>query len=249
MSPRRGTAARIWILAAILAALGILTLLLYFGMSEPETAEVTLPTPVPSGAADSPNGEEADLIRAEVSPETVRAVLRTLSQARVDSYSRHLRAESFWPDGGSVTEMDVYVRGTSQRLIVDGDGTERNILLMNGMTYIWYEDATRVYSGASSVGDAELWQRTEDYGTLLEDEDIVIVDAGYVPYGGENCVCAAYITPELGYERRLYVSVKSGLLMGAETWDGDRLVFRVTGYGLDITTPSDEYFAFPYVIG
>jgi len=239
MSPRRGVAARIWVAAAFLAALGILALLLFFGMSEPETAVVTLPTPVPPGETASPGGEETDLIRAQVSPETVRA----------DSYSGSVRVESFWPGGGSVTEMEVHVRGSSLRLVVGEGAEERNILLLNGMTYIWYEDATHVYSGVTGEGDAELWQRMENYERLLEDGDIVITDAGYMPYAGDDCVFAAYRTPERGYERRLYVSVENGLLVGAETWDGEELLLRVTGHGLDITTPSDEHFAFPYVIG
>ena len=239
----------IWYAITAFAALSIVALLIFFGLSQPETPVVTLPSPPAQSGPEGPSDTDTNLVRVEVNPDTVQAVLRTLSVSRVDSYSRHIRVETFWADSSSTDEMLVYVRGANRRMIVDApNGAVQNILLFDGTTYIWYNDSDRVYSGATVQGDAERWQRMEDYEDLFRD-DAVVHNAGYETYNGESCIFVSYITSELGYERRLYVSVKTGLLVGAETWDGDTLTLRVTGYGLDITTPSDEVFAVPQIAG
>ena len=54
-----------------------------------------------------------------------------------------------------------------------------------------------------------------------------ITAAGYAKYAGESCVWAEYTTPELGYRCREYISVNTGILMGTESWDGTKLVYRM----------------------
>ena len=51
--------------------------------------------------------------------------------------------------------------------------------------------------------------------------------AGYAKYAGESCVWAEYTTPELGIRCREYISVNTGILMGTESWDGTKLVYRM----------------------
>ena len=231
---------RLWLPMLAVTAVAAIYLLLRLSFARPEPPVVTLPSPAaPAYATGVPGGEEG-LRRLEVTPETVRAVLASLNRA--DSYSREITAETFWPGGVWVQTLLVWVRGTSERIVIDG-GT-KNILLVGEAAYIWYDDPLTAYVGQTAARDADVWQRMESYEALLTG-DVVITDAAYVTYNGEPCIFAAFQTQELGYERRLYVSVASGLLIGVETWEGDALLLRMTGSEPDISTPGDEVFHVP----
>ena len=234
---------KLWLPLIALMALAAVFLLLRLSLQKPELPTVTLPAPTASAGPAGATGGEDGLQKVEVTPETVRAVLAMMPRA--DSYARKITAETFWPGGVGVEELYIWVRGTSERIVV-GEG-EKNILIVDGTTYIWYDDPLEAYIGKTAEHDAESWQRTESYLALLS-ADVAITDASYTMYNDEPCIFVAYRTPELRYERRLYVSVGSGLPVGIETWDGDMLTLRITGSDLDISTPGDEYFAAPGLV-
>jgi hypothetical protein len=235
---------RLTLFLSVAAAVAIiLFLVISLSLNRPKTAEVTLPSAaVSDSAANGPEGSGGDPRTAEVNPSTVRAVLATLS--RVDSYSRRITLETFWNGGSSQTNLSVWVRGESERVIVGEGPRAQNILLKDGEVTIWYDNPAQAYTGPAAEDDADRWQRVIDYESLLS-EDLTITDAAYDEYDGEPCISVSYITPELGYDCRLYISVVSGLLLCSETNDGGALVLRMTGSDLDITTPQDEVFTLP----
>jgi hypothetical protein len=99
--------------------------------------------------------------------------------------------------------------------------------------------------GSLSRGDADKYQHLLTYEDILTLDPDQITDAGYTEYGGESCIFAEYRAGTLGYIYRIYVSVKTGLLMGAESYDGNTVIYRMTSDIPDISTPPDEVFALP----
>jgi hypothetical protein len=233
----------LWLLAAVAVAVVIATMLLYIGLNRQETAQVLLPSPAASGSpSDGPEDFSGSIRKIEVNPETVRAVLAYLP--RTDSYGRRLSVETFWGEGSGVTSLFVWRLGGSERITVGEGLSSQNILLQNGTVYVWYDDPSRAYSGRAASDDADRWQRIYSYEAQLS-EEIDITEAGYTAYNGEPCVFAAFKSPAFGYDCKLYVSVRSGLLLGSETYEGDKPVLRMSSSDLDTTPPDSSIFAAP----
>ncbi|HHU22911.1 MAG TPA: hypothetical protein GXZ52_05770 [Clostridiales bacterium] len=233
------------IAVAVLAVAVLALLVSRYGRSiDSDTPAVVLPSAVVGENMDQePDDQEGSAQKAEVTPKTVQAVLATLSRA--DSYSRSITVESFYEGGGSKTEVNVWVRGDSVRITEMGQGETKNILIVDNDVYIWHEDSSKHYVGSLSRGDADKYQHLLTYEDILTLDPDQITDAGYTEYGGESCIFAEYRAGTLGYIYRIYVSVKTGLLMGAESYDGNTVIYRMTSDIPDISTPPDEVFALP----
>ena len=48
--------------------------------------------------------------------------------------------------------------------------------------------------------------------------------------------------PDFDYLDIYYVSLDTGLLVGAEQWDGDTLIYRMTAGEAELSAPSDQLF-------
>lgn len=242
--------ASLFIGAAIAVIVLLMTALVIFTLTsskaDPETPAVLLPTPL---ASDSLPINTEDIIsnmrRAEVTTDTVQAVIATLSRA--DSYTRTVTVERFSSGGGSSSSITAWVRGESSRISVNDGAVTKNILLQNGEIWIWYSDSPGYYRGAAKggVAMADEYQKMLSYEDILELDPDSITDAGYVEFNGEQCIFAEYVTESLGYRNMVYISVGTGILMGNDEFDGDALIYRMVSDAPDISTPSDEIFAPP----
>jgi len=207
-----------------------------------ETASVILPTPIVS--SDDPNSEgdgEGELALAEVTPWTVQTTIGTLDRA--ESYSRTVTVEEFWDGGSSSTELSAWTSGGSTLIRLDTDDRIENILLRDGTLYIWYEGSQDLYSASpedTGAAQADGWLRCLTYEDLLDLPVSSITDAGYTDYAGESCIFAEYYSGEFGYRNIVYVSVNTGLLMGAETYDGDTLTYRMISGTPDLSVPDES---------
>lgn len=209
-----------------------------------DTAQVLLPTPVPSlSPEESQSGGEGQVQLVSVTPDTVQAVIGTLSRA--DSYARTLVFESFWQGGSSARSIDVWVRGDNARFTVKQKNQSKNVLLLGSELWIWYADSGEVYRGLASERAADEYQALLTYEDVLRLDKEAISEAGYTDFAGENCIYVCYTDGELGYESYVWISENTGLLMGSETYEGDRLVYRVSSSPADISTPDDEVFVHP----
>jgi outer membrane lipoprotein-sorting protein len=207
-----------------------------------DTPPVVLPTAL--GGAPSPEGGDSQgstAALAEVKPSTVQAVVERLSRA--ESYSRTVTVTDYWQGGESRQTLAEWVNGGSRR-IRGADG--KNILLpADGDALVWYDDDSGIYSGQRAVDDADQWLRCLTYEELLEKPVSDIQDAGYTELNGEMCIYASYRSGAFGYENTVYVSVSTGLLMGAETRDGDTLVYAMESGTPTLSQPEDDYFKSP----
>ncbi len=226
------------------AALVVLIVLLFPG-NTPDTPEVRLSD---ASASDAPDGDSTaggSAALVEVSPETVQTVVAQLTRA--GSYSRTLTVRSFWASGSVTTEIRVWARGETVRAEIQEEGrdTVKNVLLRGAEKWIWYSDADGVYQGPARDGDADAYQTIPTYEDVLALDTDDITAAGYEDYNGEGCVYVRYRSGALGYETMCYISLESGLLMGAEIYDADVLVYSMTSSAPVISTPDEALFAMP----
>ncbi len=222
----------------VLAAVAMLGYMLWraFGQAS-ETAPVSLPPP---RADEQTEASPAPFLpqSADVTPETVGAVLRSIP--RVRSYSRAVIAETFH-SGGSMTEVLLcWVRGDSLRLRTD----EKNLLSTPDGLWVWYDDEPEVFaSQRAAEAERMRYMRLLDWETLLEDGEIV--DAAYTDFEGEECVYVAVRAGAFDYVSELYVSLRTGLLIAADRYEDETCVYRLRTSGLEISTPEDSRFEPP----
>lgn len=230
---------RLTIISISTIALAILALVLalFIGVGT-DTAPVLLPS-----AGGSTSGDGGSF--ATVTPSTVQAVIETLS--RPDSYSRTAVAEDFWDGGSGATQLRTWVSGGKTRINILRGGVTENILVTEDGVWIWYDNADGVFHSAEPAedGDADLWMRAVSYERLLDLPAEDISGAGYTRFAGESCIWAEYVTGEFGYRERAYVCVNNGILMGVETYDGDRLIYRLTSGSPSVTTQDESLFTPP----
>jgi hypothetical protein len=233
------------IISAMLIALSVLLALVFTNRGG--TAELILPdTQLPISASDDPDADHAPM-SVEVTPDTVQAVIRTLS--RPDSYSRNVTVESSWEGGSAQYRISSRVKGGRERLSVECDGWDeaKNILLTEDEITIWYgSDTSRRYTAPRRSGDSgpdlgdELGM-IPTYEDVLELDPDKINDAGYVRRDGWKIMVAA--TDDItGCERYYYVSVDTGLLEAAEVYDGDRRIYLMQAGAAELNAPDDSVF-------
>lgn len=232
-------------LMIVLCAL-IVAVALFWKSGSAETVPVVLPTPAAGGQEQNGTSEGVSVVRAEVTPRTVQAVIARMS--RPDSYSRTLTVEDFWSGGSAQTVIAVYAKPGAARLRITGSGSAENVLLADGTLTIWYDDASSVFvrkDTDTGTQAADLWLRSLTYEDLLSVPTAEINGAGYTEYGGEACVWAEYTAGSFGYRNKVYVSAASGLLMGAETWDGETLVYSLRSDAPVLAEPDQTWFTPP----
>ena len=232
-----------FIIILLIALTAAVILYAIFGMGRGvETPPVELPDAAPTETASSPEPSGHDV--AELSPETVQSVIALLSRA--ESYSRTVTIEDIWSGGSSETKLSVWVDGSRTRIRVELPGGVKNILLRDAKLYIWYDNSSGVYeSDIMSASEADEWLRCIDYEELLQLPASAILSTNYELFGGESCICVEYSSGELGYLNRVYVSVSTGLLMGAETYDGDSLIYSMSSSAPSFSAPDESMFRLP----
>lgn len=234
---------------ALLCALVLLCAAFYF-THDSETPVVALPSS--PGTSDSLHSTE-DLgqgryTAAAVTPETVQAVVSTLERA--GSYTRSVTVERFWSGGGSTERIDCHVREGDSHFVVTGSGEARHVLILGDSLYIWYGGNSRSYSGGS-LAASEAGNVADEFSGILTYEELLSLDpsqisgAGYTVQGGEGCIWAEYRYGPLGYTSRVVVSISTGLLMSAERYDGDSLIYRMSSEAPVVGVPAESWFTAP----
>lgn len=225
-----------------LAALVYLIVRLFPGGGS--TPEVLLPSVQPSSSLTdgSPKpGDEGQ--RVEVSAATVQAVIRAIDRAA--SYSRELTAHTYWAGGGSSSTLSVSAKSGLLRVTEVSEHRTENILITGDTLYLWYDGGGGVFTGTAAADEVSRLQRMVSVDWVLTLPKERITDAGYMDLDGEPCVWLSYKTDYLGYTETVYISVKTGLLMGDDSWDGEALVFSLRSGQPDVSTPADADFAVP----
>jgi hypothetical protein len=194
------------------------------------------------------NEAQSEIQRVRVTTDNVRDVIGSL--LRPESYSRDIMIESFWEGGNAVRNISVAVMGgVSSMRSMSGDGV-KNIIVTSDKLYIWYNGDAAPYEGPRySSGDAR--RTADEYQMLMTYEDISdlddadVTDAGYVEYGGSRCIFVEFRAGAFGYITRCYISPELGLIMGAEEYDGDALIYKMTTGVCSIGEQDESAFILP----
>lgn len=234
---------RLFIVAAIVLLMGV-AIFSSFGRSlfTLNTPQVILPSSsAEPGDISGSAGPGRNYQRVEVTPQTVAGVVATL--ARPASYYRELTVETFWEDGSSTTQVQVWADGgwfhSRQAL---PSGAVRHDLTGGEDLYYWYDGSSQYECAPADKFSADLAQHIPTYETVLELDPGEITAAGYESRGELPCV---YVEVRRSRQlQRFWVSVDNGLLMSAETEENGRLVYRMTAYSPS-PCPSDASFALP----
>ena len=235
---------KVLFVAAPIAAVALVAL--RFGWFDTSTAPVVLPDTTALPAASGGGEAGGGAVLAEVTPQTVQAVVRTL--ARPDSYSRRLLVSSFWEDGSQTRQVQVWhTKGVTRIRVspLEEGGKDRNLLLGDDGLCIWYGDGPEVFRTEAEPEAADILQMLPTYEDLLDLDPAQIEEAGYVNLYGTWRIMAAVREQPTGYLMVYYISVETGLLEAAERRDGEKLVYRMTAEQADLTVPDEEMFLLP----
>ena len=228
----------------VLLVLAAVWLASRFGWFRTDTAPVILP----QTTASLPRGDGLPSdgpLAAEVTPETVQAVIATL--VRPDSYSRSLHVESFWSGGSQLRNIQVWQKSGMTRIRMeptDGSQPPKYMQTDGGSVTVWEDGSQRdaVTYVLSDPALADTLQMLPTYEDILGLDPAQIEAAGYVQRNGAWRIMAAVREVPTGCRMIYYISIETGLLEAAERWDGDTLLYRMTADTADLAAPEDELF-------
>lgn len=191
---------------------------------------------------------EGNVLRVDVTADTVQNVITTLS--RPDSYAQEISLETFWPDenesGGqasAVTQSKVWVNQGYARIdLTLPSGRSVHRIVAGDMVYLW-ADGERDYAALpADERSADLEQRIPTYEDVLEIPLAEIADAGYQQKNAVNCIYVEVKASPMGYEEKYWISVETGLLAAAETWDADRLIYQMRQDRISVPGEGGAFF-------
>lgn len=181
--------------------------------------------------------------RVEVTPQTVQRVIERL--ARPENYSRTVTLERFWTGGSGRTSAAVSVMDGWTRVdLAENDGEARHVITGGGKSWIWYGADERVFTGAAAIS-ADEEQGIPTYEDVLRLNTAFIAAADYRVMSGVNCIYVETVPLASPYAEHWWVSVDSGLLIAAERYEGETLVYRMTALEADIGGVDEQSFRLP----
>lgn len=226
----------------------VLFMLLLAWSGHRRSGGIVLPESQSGVAGIGDEGQDRWLNAVSITPETVRSAIGALS--RPTAYSRSQLVETFWSGGGGQSASRIHVSGARTRLDTAlPDGGTRHMLVetVSGQTLagVWYDDETDWIKLRSQDLTADQAGRMLTYEAVrdLPPESIALAD--YRKAYGENCIYVETKPDEAGYLDRYWVSVDSGLLIGAERLWGENVVYRFSATELVISPQEDSLFLLP----
>ncbi|MCL2126294.1 MAG: hypothetical protein FWH33_09955 [Oscillospiraceae bacterium] len=232
MSLKRIAGITIFGILFIGAVIGAMLLTSYLRRDD---AAIPLPVPQPT-ISETPVETDPEVPdRVEVTAETIQQVVSTLK--RPSTYSRGIYVCTYWAGGQAEYTIDVSVHDDLSSLwIMRPMGEDKRVIITEDMLYIWYSGDKTPYASDELAADGvykdvDEWQMIITYEDLLSISRDDIVEAGYVEYGGEDCIYAMCRSRTTGYMRVFYVSLDVGLVTGAEEYDeyGDLVYSMASG--------------------
>ena len=195
------------------------------------------------GSDETYQDTETNLPLLEITPDTVQQAIATLN--RPESYARTVTITTFWEEGSATDKLDVAVMGDMTRIDTPVSGGSIRHVLTNGVnSAVWYDEETswRVFPAGNFTADRE--QRIPTYEDILALSVEEIAVAVYGEYEEISCISVLTAEDSRGYHTAYWVSLESGLLVAAEVFSGDELVYRMTSLSLS-SVEGEELFLLP----
>ncbi len=224
-------------------------LFLIFSYRSEHTEEVLLPAPAVTGDANYPsdpgNSDNSGITSLQVTVENAQAVISTLK--RPESFSEDIVIETAWSGGKSKFEVSTWSRkGTVRTSIKPSESKyKKEVILTQDMLYVWYDGESHYYSGKpGNETAADDYQMIPTYEDVLKISKTHILEAGFAQKNDEPCIFVR-AHGELGYTDIYYISVATGLLYAAESYDGETLIYSMTAANVSLGPPPDDKFVLP----
>lgn len=240
------------VISTVCLVAAVVIILVYLNMSA-DTPEVHLPEATAGISSDINNegegGENVNKLNfAELRPDTVQYILAIIDKPK--SYSCNYSVESFWEEGSSYFDVAVYVKDNVFSVEILNDAYFKRSIFTEEEFYIWYIDEKDYYKGTrgTALADdkiADAVQMSGSYESLLELEHEQIIETDYIEVDGIYCIYVKAETGRFGYISEYYIYPDTGLLLKNEIYDGDTLIYRMTGGDVMLTAPDDNYFTLP----
>ena len=209
-----------------ITVLTLLIVVLLGANSIRRTAHIHPPEEDAMQESESGEADGSAINQIAVTPETVQQAVATLQ--RPESYTRTVTVEQIWSGGSGTTNSTVFVVGEWTRVDTQlGDGSVRHSITDGETTYIWYGTEDEFYTGAAGGFSADTEQAIPTYEDVLDLPKEQILRAGYRSYADTECI---YVETSISGGAVLchWVSVYDGLLVAAEKYEGETLVYRMT---------------------
>ena len=211
------------------------------------TPSVVLPSPdasVGDGSSGDSMSSPDHYQRVEVTADTVQNVVATLF--RPENYYREFTVETFWEEGSSALPFQVWHDGdwTHTRTVL-GSGAIRHELSDSDRLYYWYEGSRLYESAPADSFSADLSQHIPTYETVLDLDPEQITNAGYGFLESLPCIQVEVCQEQESRLERYWIGLDSGLLVSAEMWEADFLVYRMTGISPINPCPTTASFSLP----
>ena len=228
----------------------VFTVFFLWMQSQQEIKEFTLPPvsqtpPLPDDTGPD-TADEGN--RVKVDKSTVRAVVQSLSRPKV--YSRDIVIESFWDGGSVVYNIKTSFSENASAFEITGGGETQRIIVTEDTCYVWYQGDHEPYTARR--GDEDEYNKYLDkFQMLITYEDIVelpiesLLEADYTTFEDELCIYVKYSAGSFGYVTSCYVSTKNGLLIAAEEYDGDTLIYKMTSLPCGEGEVNEKLFVLP----
>ncbi|MCI2058206.1 MAG: hypothetical protein LKJ80_03255 [Oscillibacter sp.] len=224
----------------------LLVLALLMANSLHRSSHIVLPDVAAGSAAagSEPQTQPDAAVKIEITPQTVQTAVATLE--RPEKYLRTLSVQTIWSGGNSSVQVRTAVSGSLTRTdLHQTNGHIRHVLTDGTATYIWYDSSAAVYSGKAGDISADQEQHIPTYEDVLGLDSKEITQADYRAFSEENCIYVETAPDAGGYAMRYWISVASGLLIGAEKLENGTAVYRMAAQPVSETLPDAADFTLP----
>ena len=180
-----------------------------------------------------------------VSVDNIQDIIQAMK--RPDRYRLSVNTTLYYDGGQSTFGAESHVWGERKKIVVyNSDGLAvSHCLISGGNIYMWSGGSRSYYSGklGSFTADDYMYIPTYEDIIYLDKQDILSAD--FSLYNEMYCICIEVQDKMSGYRSLYYISAENGLLAGAQSFDGEDLVYSLTADILDFEGKEEDIFALP----
>lgn len=183
------------------------------------------------------------LEKVEVDKSNIKLIIGALH--RPESYHISANSTIYYSGGQSSMAAEGYIYGATSRTVVYDGGTRQNCLINGEDVYIWPEGASSYYSGKKGDFSEDDYIYIPTYEKILSFDDDDILSADYSLYNDRYCLYVEVFEEISGYRSLYYISVENGLLIGAQSFEGETLVYSLSCDVLDVPESYGDILTLP----
>ncbi len=226
----------------------IVTLVTSFGgnLFHSTTPSVALPT-LTNPTEDSNQTATEHLLQAvAITPDTVQGLIASLQTQ--ENYYRNLSFCLYWGDSqeeSAQTMVEVWTDAHLTQVKKNlPSGTVRHDIIQGDVVYYWYDNNKAYLTQEITHYAQDMSQCIPSYQQVLDLETSWIQQADYRLREDIACIFVEAVIPPLNFVERYWIHAETGLLLAAETYDNQELIYSMEGFAPPEPYP-DPRFTLP----